>query len=142
MTGMPRDRAALGAFLRSRRDALSPAQAGMRAFPGPRRVPGLRKEELAVLAGLSPDYYSRLEQGRQANVSAEVLDSLARALRLDPVEHAHLCDLATATSSRGSAGSGPPQRPDPGLMRLMDTLSHVPVVLLGNRAEVLAGTCC
>jgi len=59
---MPADRSALGAFLRSRRDALTPAQAGIDAFPGPRRVPGLRKEELAVLAGLSPDHYSRLEQ--------------------------------------------------------------------------------
>jgi transcriptional regulator with XRE-family HTH domain len=132
---MPQDRAALGAFLRSRRDALSPAQAGMQAFPGPRRVPGLRKEELAMLAGLSPDYYSRLEQGRQANVSAEVLNSLARALRLDPVAHAPLRDLATVTAARGPAGA---QRPDPGLLRLMDTLPHVPVVLLGNRAEVLA----
>ena len=80
---MPEDRAALGAFLRSRRDRLTPAQAGIAAFPGPRRVPGLRKEELAVAASLSADYYSRLEQGRQANVSDEVLDALARALRLD-----------------------------------------------------------
>src|SRR6476469_3695358 len=85
--GMPADRAALGQFLRARRDRLSPAQAGIQAFPGPRRVPGLRKEELAVLAGLSPDYYSRLEQGRQANISDGVLASLSRALRLDEVEH-------------------------------------------------------
>lgn len=84
----------MGAFLRSRRDGLSPAQAGMRAFPGVRRVSGLRKEELAVLAGVSPDYYSRPEQGRQANVSRKVLDALARALRLDETEHAYLVDLA------------------------------------------------
>ena len=89
---MSRDRAAMGAFLRSRRDRITPAQAGMTAFPGARRVPGLRREELAVLAGLSPDYYSRLEQGRQPHVSDEVLDALARALRLDDVEHAHLRD--------------------------------------------------
>jgi len=95
-----RDRAALGAFLRSRRDRLTPAQAGIMAFPGARRVPGLRKEELAVLAGLSPDYYSRLEQGRQANISGEVLDALARALRLDDVEHAHLRDLGGCPGSR------------------------------------------
>ncbi len=91
---MPRDRAPLGRFLRARRDRLTPAQAGIPAFPGSRRVPGLRREELAVLAGLSPDYYSRLEQGRQANVSDEVLAALSRALRLDDVERAHLRDLA------------------------------------------------
>jgi len=133
-----RDRAALGAFLRSRRDRLTPAQAGITAFPGARRVPGLRKEELAVLAGLSPDYYSRLEQGRQANISGEVLDALARALRLDDVEHAHLRDLAAPTSSRRPTGGAAAQRPDPGLLRLMDALSHVPVLLLGHRGDVLA----
>jgi transcriptional regulator with XRE-family HTH domain len=134
---VPTDRAALGAFLRSRRDRLTPAQAGMAALPGPRRVPGLRKEELAVLAGLSPDYYSRLEQGRQANVSDEVLDALARALRLDEVEHAHLRDLAAPTRRR-RAVSSVPQRADPGLLRLMTGLDHLPALVLGQRGEVLA----
>jgi transcriptional regulator with XRE-family HTH domain len=78
----------MGEFLHSRRARLSPAQVGIDPFPGPRRVPGLRREELAVLAGFSPDYYRRLEQGRQANVSDQVLDALARALRLDDVERA------------------------------------------------------
>ncbi|MFE4920152.1 helix-turn-helix transcriptional regulator [Streptomyces sp. NPDC056661] len=135
---MSRDRAALGAFLRSRRDRLTPSQAGIEAFPGARRVPGLRREELAVLAGLSPDYYSRLEQGRQANISDEVLDALARALRLDEVEHAHLRDLAAPTAQHRAATPHAPQRPDPGLLRLMQTLEHVPVLLLGHRGEVLA----
>jgi transcriptional regulator with XRE-family HTH domain len=103
---VPRDRAALGAFLRARRDRLTPAQAGIEPFPGARRVPGLRREELAVLAGLSPDYYSRLEQGRQSNVSLEVLDALARALRL------------------------------------MATLDHVPVLLLGHRGTCWPATPC
>jgi transcriptional regulator with XRE-family HTH domain len=134
---VPTDRAALGAFLRSRRDRLTPSQAGMAAFPGARRVPGLRKEELAVLAGLSPDYYSRLEQGRQANVSDEVLDALARALRLDDVEHAHLRDLAAPTRRR-RATSSVPQRADPGLLRLMTGLDHLPALVLGQRGEVLA----
>jgi transcriptional regulator with XRE-family HTH domain len=134
---MSRDRAALGDFLRARRDRLSPAQAGMRAFPGPRRVPGLRREELAVLAGVSPDYYSRLEQGRQATVSSEVLDALARALRLDDVERAHLHDLAAPAPHR-AAPVEVTQRPDPGLLRLMSTLDHVPVILLGHRGDVLA----
>ena len=134
---MPADRSALGAFLRSRRDRLTPAQAGMTPFPGPRRVPGLRKEELAVLAGLSPDYYSRLEQGRQANVSVGILDELARALRLDDVERQHLHDLA-APAGRPGGVREPPQAADPGLLRVMTTLDHVPVLLLGDRSQVLA----
>ncbi|MCY1136956.1 helix-turn-helix transcriptional regulator [Actinoplanes sp. Pm04-4] len=135
---MPQDRAALAAFLRSRRDRLTPAQAGLEPFPGPRRVPGLRREELAVLAGLSPDYYSRVEQGRQANVSAEVLDALARALRLDETERAHLHDLAAPARARKAGVAEAPQRPDPGLLRVMTMLDHVPVLLLGVRSEVLA----
>lgn len=134
---MPQDRAALGEFLRARRDRLTPAQAGIRPFPGPRRVSGLRREELAVLAGLSPDYYSRLEQGRQANVSAEVLGALARALRLSEVEHAHLRDLAAPARRRATAPP-PEQRADPGLLRLMAALDHAPVLLLGLRGDVLA----
>ena len=128
----------LGAFLRARRDRLSPAQAGIQAFPGARRVPGLRREELAVLAGLSPDYYSRLEQGRQAHVSDGVLDALARALRLDDVERTHLHNLAAPTRPTRGSGPEPAQRPDPGLLRLMTALDHLPVLLVGHRSDVLA----
>jgi transcriptional regulator with XRE-family HTH domain len=136
---VPDDRAALGAFLRSRRDRLTPAQAGTVPFPGPRRVPGLRREELAVLAGLSPDYYSRLEQGRQLNISDSVLDALARALRLSDVEHAHLRDLAAPTSRhRRPSASQSPQRADPGLLRLMTALDRTPVLLLGRHGQILA----
>jgi transcriptional regulator with XRE-family HTH domain len=127
----------LGAFLRSRRDRLTPAQAGITPFPGPRRVPGLRKEELAVLVGLSADHYSRLEQGRQRTLTDDVVEALARALRLDDVERAHLRDLAAPTRRR-DPGWEAPQRPDPGLLRLMSTLGHVPTLLLGRRGEVLA----
>ena len=135
---MPRERAELGAFLRARRDRLTPAQAGLEAFPGARRVPGLRRDELAYLAGLSPDYYSRVEQGRQANVSAEVLDALSRALRLDEVEAAHLRDLAAPPSRPRARAAGAVQRPDPGLLRVMDSLPHRPALLLGRRGDVLA----
>lgn len=135
---MPTDRAALGAFLRSRRDGLTPAQAGIAAFPGPRRVPGLRKEELAVLAGLSPDHYSRLEQGRQPTITDDVVESLSRALQLDEVEQAHLRDLAAPAARRRRASPGIAQRPDPGMLRLMAALDHVPALLLGRRAQVLA----
>lgn len=129
----------MGAFLRSRRDRLTPADAGITAFPGPRRVPGLRKEELAVLAGVSPDYYSRLEQGRQPHVSDAVIDALARALRLDEVEHAHLRDLAAPAPGRGRPGPEAPQHANAGLLRLMTALDHLPVLLLGRRSDVLAG---
>jgi transcription regulator MmyB-like protein/helix-turn-helix protein len=101
-------------------------------------VPGLRKEELAVLAGLSPDHYSRLEQGRQHTVTDEVVRALARALQLDEVEGAHLRDLAAPSSRRRWAGPETPQRPDPGMLRLMGVLGHVPVLLLGRRSQVLA----
>jgi len=132
------DRAAFGAFLRSRRDQLTPARAGIVAFPGPRRVPGLRKEELAVLAGLSPDHYSRLEQGRQSSITESVLGALGRALQLDDVELAHLRDLA-APRTRRRVGWVAGQQPDPGLLRVMTALDDVPVLLLGRRGEVLAG---
>jgi transcriptional regulator with XRE-family HTH domain len=101
-------------------------------------VPGLRRDELAVLAGVSAEYYSRLEQGRQRNVSREVLDSLARALRLNPVEREHLFDLARPTRPRPAGQAEPPQRPEPGLIRVMAARDHLPVLLLGNRGEVLA----
>ncbi|WP_285472469.1 helix-turn-helix transcriptional regulator [Actinoplanes sp. NBRC 101535] len=135
----PRPNAALGAFLRSRRDRLTPAQAGLTAFPGPRRVPGLRKDELAVLAGISPDHYSRLEQGRQATLSDDMCAALARALRLDDIERQHLQTLAAGVRRRSTDSAGAaPQRADPGLLRLMTALDHVPVLLLGRRSEVLA----
>ena len=135
---MTRERAELGAFLRARRDRLTPARAGIIAFPGPRRVPGLRKEELAVAAGLSPDYYSRLEQGRQRTVSPEVLDAVARALRLDDTERAHLHALAAPVRAPRRPAAEPDQRADLGLLRLMGALDHVPVLLLGHRGDVLA----
>ncbi|MFI6094732.1 helix-turn-helix transcriptional regulator [Lentzea sp. NPDC051213] len=135
---MSRDRAALGAFLRACRDRLTPAEAGIAAFPGRRRVPGLRKEEAALLAGLSTDHYSRLEQGRQSRVSEDVVDALARALRLTEVEHEHLRDLAAPTSRRTTGAWSSAQRPEPGLLRVMTSLDHLPALLLGRRSEVLA----
>ncbi|MEV4351599.1 helix-turn-helix domain-containing protein [Actinoplanes sp. NPDC049596] len=83
----------LGAFLRTRRARLTPAAAGLVSY-GPRRVPGLRREELAQLAGVSPTYYMRLEQGQSRNASTSVIDALARALRLTPDERTHLFNLA------------------------------------------------
>src|SRR5579859_2291591 len=87
-------RAELSEFLRTRRARLKPEDVGLPAFGRHRRVSGLRREELAQLAGVSVAYYTRLEQGPGRNVSAEVLDSIARALRLSDAEHAHLTHLA------------------------------------------------
>jgi transcriptional regulator with XRE-family HTH domain len=134
---MSQDRAAFGAFLRARRDRMTPAQAGITPIAGPRRVPGLRREEVAMLAALSTDHYSRLEQGRQGTVSESVLRALTRALRLDETEAAHLRNLA-AQPARSRRPPATVQRPDPGLLRVAATLDHVPVLLLGRRGEVLA----
>lgn len=138
LVDMPTDRSPLGAFLRSRRDRLTPAQAGIRPFPGVRRVPGLRKEELAVLAGLSPDHYSRLEQGRQQTVTPDVVEALSRTLQLDDVEAEHLRNLAAPTTRGRRPTPDLPARADAGMLRLMDALDHVPTLLLGRRSEVLA----
>ena len=127
----------LGEFLTTRRSQVRPADVGLAGYGDRRRVPGLRREELAVLAGVSSDYYTRVEQGRQANISAEVLDALARALRLDETEAAHLRDLAAPAGRPGPAAEAA-QRPDPGLLRVMTALDHVPVLLLGHRSTVLA----
>jgi len=131
------DRSALADFLRARRDRITPAQAGIDPMPGPRRVPGLRREELAHLAGVSTDYYSRVEQGRQANISPEVLEALARALRLHRDERTHLLDLAGPTTLKPVVHE-PAQRADPGLLRMMNSLEHLPVNLIGRRGDVLA----
>ena len=135
---MGRDRIQLSEFLRSRRDRITPQQAGITPSPGERRVPGLRREELAMLAGVSVDYYCRLEQGRQANISPEVLDALARALRLDDVERAHLHDLAAPGSSRSRVTADRPQRPDPGLLRVISMVDHLPALVIGRHGIVLA----
>jgi transcriptional regulator with XRE-family HTH domain len=82
-------------FLTSRRARITPEQAGLRSY-GSRRVPGLRREEVAVLAGVSVPYYTRLERGDMSGVSESVLQALARALELDEAERAHLFDLARA----------------------------------------------
>lgn len=126
-----------GDFLSSRRSRLTPDRAGLPTKPGPRRVPGLRREEVAELAGLSVDYYVRLERGRATHPSAEVLDAIARALRLDDAERAHLFDLARVTPP-GRRRRHPPQRPHPGLLRTVEALDHVPAMIVGRRTDVLA----
>ncbi|GAA1970598.1 helix-turn-helix transcriptional regulator [Kitasatospora viridis] len=124
---------ALGEFLRSRRARIQPEEVGLPAY-GRRRVPGLRREEVAMLAGVSVDYYVRLEQGRGAGVSEAVLDAVARVLRLDPVEHDHLRLLVHPPRPDAAPG----QTVRPGIRLLMDRMAEVPVFVLGRRMDVLA----
>src|SRR2546429_9399105 len=90
-------------FLVSRRARITPEQAGLPVYGGNRRVSGLRREEVAMLAGVSVDYYTRLERGNLSGVSESVLEALARALQLDEAERAHLFDLARAANTTGMA---------------------------------------
>jgi transcriptional regulator with XRE-family HTH domain len=103
-------------------------------------VPGLRREEVARLAGVSVDYYSRLEQGRHLNVSDEVLDSLARALRLDDVERSYLFEIARRTPRRAARRTpARVQRVRPGIWRLLETLDDItPAFIFGRRMDILA----
>ena len=101
-------------FLTSRRAKITPEQAGLRTYGGNRRVPGLRREEVALLAGVSVDYYTRLERGSAPGVSESVLEALARALQLDEAERAHLFDLARAAHATPRQRRRPaPQRVRP-----------------------------
>jgi transcriptional regulator with XRE-family HTH domain len=126
-------------FLRTRRARLRVADVEIGGTGRVRRVPGLRREEVAALAGVSVDYYSRLEQGRQLNVSDEVLDAVARALRLDDVERSYLFQLARAKPRRTRRAPAPVQRVRPGIRRLLETLDDVsPAFVFGRRMDVLA----
>ncbi|OQR61860.1 transcriptional regulator [Streptomyces maremycinicus] len=134
--GAPLDRRAeLSEFLRTRRARLKPEDVGLPDFGRHRRVPGLRREELAQLAGVSVAYYTRLEQGNGRNVSAEVLDSIARALRLSDAEHAHLTHLAKPKHKKKQAA--PTQQVRGPLRQLLDTMDSVPAYLIGRRTEIL-----
>ncbi|MFC5180423.1 helix-turn-helix transcriptional regulator [Actinomadura harenae] len=129
-------RAELGEFLRSRRARLRPEELGLPDYGGRRRVPGLRREELARLAGVSVDHYVRLEQGRTLHFSEEVLDAVARALRLDDAEREHLFRLARPWP--GTDAPHAPQTVRPGLRRLLDVASDVPAYVVGRDTDVLA----
>ena len=126
-------------FLTSRRARITPEQAGLRSFGGTRRVPGLRREEVALLAGVSVDYYTRLERGNAGGVSESVLEALARALQLDEAERAHLFDLARATQtvSRTRRRSAPKQV-RPGVQRMLDAMTGAPAFVRNGRMDILA----
>jgi transcriptional regulator with XRE-family HTH domain len=124
-------------FLTSRRARITPQDAGLRVF-GPRRVPGLRREEVATLAGLSVDYYNRMERGNLGGASDSVLDALADALRLDEAERAHLLDLARASqpTSRGRRRSAT-HTVRPSVQWLLDSMTASPAFAENGRLDAL-----
>lgn len=138
-------RTALSAFLKEKRDQVTPQMVGL-PVNGVRRVPGLRREEVAMLAGVSVDWYVRLEQGRPVHPSEEVLAAIANVLRLNVTERTYLMNLARpgphpgrygAYGADGADGGRPTVRP--GIIRLLDGLENQPGFVLGPRQEVLAG---
>jgi transcriptional regulator with XRE-family HTH domain len=139
MTAVLQDPAAvrrheLAAFLRSRRERITPEQVGL-PFAGRRRTPGLRREEVAQLAGVGVTWYTWLEQGRDINASEQVLDAVSRTLRLDPHEHAHLFTLAGAPE--------PPAEKEcrsisPSIHAMMRQLEPFPAMVRNARCDILA----
>ncbi|WP_406095099.1 helix-turn-helix domain-containing protein [Streptomyces sp. NBC_01013] len=128
----------LADFLQARRGQLRPEDVGLPTYGERRRVPGLRREELAMLAGISAPYYTRLEQGQSRNASPQVLDALAGALRLDESERAHLHALARAPRGGGPAGRPKPERVPEATRALLAAIDGTPAVVLGRRSDVLA----
>lgn len=126
----------LGEYLRARRAQVSPASAGISTY-GVRRVPGLRREEVATLAGMSVDYYIRLEQGRERSPSAQVVDALSEVLQLDDDARLHLYAVAGLAPSQGRVPL--PERVHPELLRLMEMWPDTPAIVLGRAYDVLAG---
>ncbi|MEV5978419.1 helix-turn-helix transcriptional regulator [Streptomyces sp. NPDC052114] len=125
----------LGAFLKARRAELSPTAAGLPETGGRRRVSGLRREEVAVLASISTDYYTRIEQGRM-QASASVLHTLARVLHLDDDQRAYMLELAGRPPARPARRT--PQKAQPRLRRLLADLGTTPGIVLGRRMDILA----
>lgn len=128
----------LADFLRRARSQVDFARSGLPADGRVRRVPGLRREEVAFLAGVSSDYYARLEQGRRIVPSPAVVEAIGRALDLDAPGRAHLADLIGLGTATPQQRSRPVQRVRPGLYQLIDALGDVPVLVLGRRSDVLA----
>jgi transcriptional regulator with XRE-family HTH domain len=133
-------RAEIRDFLTTRRAKVTPEQAGLPAYGGHRRVAGLRREEVALLAGVSVDYYTRLERGNLSGVSDSVLEALARALHLDDAERAHLFDLARTANTTVASARGrrrPTSKLRPAVQRLLDAMTMAPAYVRNGRLDVL-----
>jgi transcriptional regulator with XRE-family HTH domain len=126
-------------FLTSRRAKITPEQAGLPVYGGSRRVPGLRREEVSLLAGVSVDYYTRLERGNMNGVSEIVLEALARALQLDEAERAHLFDLARAAGPMArTRRRSAPKQVRPSVRRILDAMTDAPALVQNGRLDILA----
>ena len=128
----------LGAFLQASRARITPEEAGLTLYGDRRRVPGLRREELAMLSGVSVSYLTRLEQGHSRSASRQVLDALASALHLNDAERQHLRRLAEHLGRRPAPKRPAPEVADPALAELLRSVGDVPALVLGRRSDVLA----
>jgi transcriptional regulator with XRE-family HTH domain len=131
-------RSELREFLTTRRARITPDQAGLTWYGENRRVPGLRREEVALLTGVSVDYYTKLERGTARGVSDEVLESLARALRLDEAERSHLFDLARAGTTTTARRRSTRQHVRPSVQRILDAMTGAPAFVRNGRMDLLA----
>jgi transcriptional regulator with XRE-family HTH domain len=127
-------------FLASRRARITPEMAGLTVFGGRRRVPGLRREEVAMLAGVSVDYYTKLERGNLSGTSESVLEAVARALKLDEAERDHLYNLARASSPSGRARRRPLQSGAvrPTLQFMLDSITAAPAFIGNHHLDIVA----
>lgn len=125
-------------FLSTRRARITPRQAGLPVYGGNRRVAGLRREEVALLAGMSVDYYVRLERGNLAGASDSVLEALAHALQLNEAERTHLYDLARAATPSGRRPTATSSRVRPTILRLLDAMPGVPAFVRNARFDIVA----
>jgi transcriptional regulator with XRE-family HTH domain len=125
-------------FLITRRAKITPEQAGLRFYGANRRVPGLRREEVALLAGISIEYYTRLERGNATGVSSEVLDAIARALQLDDVERAHLTDLVKTANAARPARRRTRQQVRPSVQQILDAMTGAAAFVRNGRLDVLS----
>ena len=125
-------------FLASRRARLGPEQVGLNIGRSRRRVPGLRREEVAMLSGVSVEYYARLERGDLGGVSDNVLDAISRALQLDEAERAHLFALARSANQTSRPRRKPQQRVTPGVQRILDGMANAPAFVQNARLDLVA----
>jgi len=124
-------------FLTTRRARVTPERAGLRAYGGRRRVSGLRREEVALLANISVEYYTQLERGNVRGVSEDVLEAIARALQFDEVERTHLFDLVRAAKRRPATGRTT-ERVRPGVQRVLDSITESAAFVRNGRLDILS----